>query len=841
MDELRLVEVASLMHDIGKVMQRAVVQTKREFDHSKLSEAFFHKEEQTGIKYKEDEAFMTALKFLVGHHHEKYLNSSEKTGKLRLLAEIISEGDNLSSGEREEIDEPPGVPLLIPILAEVNLENKLSSPNNFYYKVQPLQFKQKVNLFFDSKNPAPEDEIEKSYKKLWQAFLSDYKELVSIHDGTLMPDSIFYLLQKYFWCVPSAFYKTYPDISLFEHSKVTAAFSTSLYRYFVDMGHEVLNIDSPKEIRNSVKNRSEGRYLFAVIDVNGIQNFIYSVSSKKGLLSLKGRSLFVEILSEAINRYFLWDKQINLFESNIIYSGGGKSYLLLPLSVKNRFLALKSQLEEFLFREFKGKLMVSIGMLGVSANEMSRDGIESTWKNLMQQLSIDRQHKLRDFSETNYEEMFSPVEAGGFFSEDGEGSERAICKICRKETTIDKAGEEENYCICKECKSYLKLAEDSFDSNFLLFSTSEFSGYTDYVGNLETSRIYFGFTKKPLNLDMARSIVFNVADTNNVLNDFGKIAARGFYLYGSRNMNNNVRDLENLIENSQGIKRLGIIRMDIDNLGEILIKGLESERKTLSRLSQISSSISIFFKGNLNVLVDEQSPTGNRFKDTIQIIYAGGDDLFAVGSWNTIPEFANLIQKEFSKYSCDNPSLTLSAGISMITSKYPLYRGALFAGKMEDKAKSYEFKKESKNAIAFLGSVLSWHDFEIAICLRDILVESISQASKNGDQSKRKAVLRKLQSIYNAYLKEKMFYEKKFVSREEIISYAKWSRWMWLLAYNIGREKENREYLLVLRDALIRNEVNYHEKHLSSNEEILSYLSLPIKWADYLTRTDKRR
>ncbi|MGC8789743.1 MAG: hypothetical protein ACP5QM_07510, partial [Caldisericum sp.] len=76
--------------------------------------------------------------------------------------------------------------------------------------------------------------LENNYKKNYESFLSEFayaiKETVEtkISIATLLST-----LEKYFWAVPSATYwegnKNYPDISLFDHSKITSAISVSLY------------------------------------------------------------------------------------------------------------------------------------------------------------------------------------------------------------------------------------------------------------------------------------------------------------------------------------------------------------------------------------------------------------------------------------------------------------------------------------------------------------------------------------------------------------------------------------------------------------------------------------
>ena len=117
---------------------------------------------------------------------------------------------------------------------------------------------------------------------------------------------------------------------------------------------------------------------------------------------------------------------------------------------------------------------------------------------------------------------------------------------------------------------------------------------------------------------------------------------------------------------AKGIRRIGILRMDVDNLGHIFIRGLnykegftgggqsdgqDQEQKKLgflSRQAALSRYINSFFTAYLTDFVEDS------FK-SCKIIYAGGDDLFAVGPWNKLPELAFEIREKFKEYCCGIP------------------------------------------------------------------------------------------------------------------------------------------------------------------------------------------
>jgi CRISPR-associated protein Csm1 len=836
-EEIRLLTVAALMHDIGKFMQRGFSGTKSKFDHSELSGYFFDKK-VTQFSFQESEEFIENLKFLVTHHHEEKLDQVDVITRTKIISEILSEADNVSSGERRDQDSGQ-FKLLESIFARIQIGDNFSmNLSNRFYNLKPLYFGDGNPVIYPNLNEElKQDKIEGMYKEHWNRFFDEFKQVLTSQSNKLVPDSFYFLLEKYFWCVPSAYFRTVPDISLFEHSKVTAAFASSMYKYLMKEHPEIFAENNGKDIREKIKDREEKRYLLLVIDANGIQKFIYNVSSKKGLLSLKGRSFFVQALSDLINHYILWDKRINLYESNIIYTGGGKSYLLLPITVKESILEIKKEIETYLFERFGGSLSVSFGIKEASANSFYPDNISKTWEEVLVSASEDRQQRLKNFMLVNYDRFFGAEEVGGYFDSEGKGTSRRICDICRKEIGEDEVVKEGDLEICKECNEIINIARDIRESHYAIIS----QGKLDEGFELNNS-IFFKLTNR-LKSAEGRNIVLNMENTDLKFSA-PESSAKGYMIVGGRKPPEEGIELESLAKFSRGTKKLGILRMDVDNLGQIFKTGLvgkisnsnEQNYLTLSRISQLSSSISMFFKGEINNILleetDENVSGKTKLRDYIYIIYAGGDDLFAIGSWDKIPEFALKVRNKFSDYTCNNPSLTISAGIHLIGDKYPLSRGAVFAGKAEDLAKSYNLKGHRKNAVSFFGETVSWEDFKIADCVKNILVENIEQSGK-------KSLLRKLQAIYALYLKQKKSLSKKILLDKDIEDRVKWSRWMWMLAYYIGRGEKDKTTLMRLRDSLLSDILECDGIMLTSERELISYINLPLNWADYLTRENK--
>ncbi|OYT58596.1 hypothetical protein B6U81_07725 [Thermoplasmatales archaeon ex4484_30] len=169
-----------------------------------------------------------------------------------------------------------------------------------------------------------------------------------------------------------------------------------------------------------------------------------------------------------------------------------------------------------------------------------------------------------------------------------------------------------------------------------------------------------------------------------------------------------LKELSDLSKEAEGIKRWGVIRGDVDNLGKIFSEGLEKEDRTLSRISTLSTYISFFFDAYINKMCKD-------FEGKIYGLYAGGDDFFIIGSWDILPDLSHRIYEDFRKYTAWNPDITLSIGISIAPSeKYPISKVAEVAGDELEKAKGIKryYEEENfgikierdKDAISFLGS-----------------------------------------------------------------------------------------------------------------------------------------
>ncbi|EKC80317.1 CRISPR-associated protein, Csm1 family, partial [human gut metagenome] len=115
------------------------------------------------------------------------------------------------------------------------------------------------------------------------------------------------------------------DISLFDHVKITAAVASCVEQYLKEQ-----NETNYREIlfQNTKTTYEKEMFLLYSMDISGIQKFIYSISDKGALKGLRARSFYLEIMMEHVIDELL--EKLSLSRANLIYTGGGHCYMLLP-------------------------------------------------------------------------------------------------------------------------------------------------------------------------------------------------------------------------------------------------------------------------------------------------------------------------------------------------------------------------------------------------------------------------------------------------------------------------------------------------------------------------------
>lgn len=740
MKEKEILIKGALLHDIGKVCYRAM---NKRINHSKLGGDFL---EQYLKSNEETERLLNCVRY----HHKDYLQKA-KLDK-NDLAYIVYEADNIASGmdRRENEGEKKGFD------PKLNLDSIFS----VFYSDKEIQVANKYPLIYKDINKAfnyPRKDISLATNSNYEALLNKIKSHFITKDiNQISINQLLQIIEEGFSYVPSSTNRAEVcDISLYVHSQITSAVASCMKLYFDEQQIQ----DYKKYCFNSGSKifRNEKIYLLVSGYISGIQDFIYTIPSKGALKTLRGRSLYIDLLLEEFIDEYL--EQIGLSRANVLYSGGGHFYILAPNieDTKKAIDKLQAKMNRWLMENIGINLYLAIGTAECSANNLMKSEAQGNLFAIVNK-------KLKDDKTIRYskdEDFLEHI----FNVEKEKDTAKKECNICHN--LVDKLWKynSDEEIACEFCLNLYKLGQDILTQDLVfVISEEKIDGGIKIFGK---DKDLYMYAVNIEDIDMFKGKILRIYSKNNLLEN--DLAIR-LYLadYSAKNENDEVMTFDDLAKSScktdKGIKRLGVLRLDVDDLGIAFSSGFVSDKDkiednlryaTLSRYADLSKDISMFFKvainkicaGDLTGGVDFEEKAFNIFgiakapKRKVNIIYAGGDDLFLVGAWDEVLEVAIDINRAFKQFT--NGRLTLSAGMAMFSPTYPISKMAEIAGLLVQMSKS----KKDKNSIALFGMetnlkangqleckhIYTWTDFEMMVC-KEKMNYLLARLSFDGDK-----------------------------------------------------------------------------------------------------------
>lgn len=663
--EIKIV-IGSLLHDIGKVIYRDG-QDKR--NHS-----------SSGFEYLKDTIKIDDNDILncIRYHHGYALKNANISDDS--IAYIVYMADNIAAAadRRKKDEEELGFEIYRALEPVFNILNK--NDKKYYYEPKILNYESNVNYPIVDNNLFSKD----LYLDIIENITANLK---GIEWNEEYLNSLMEVLEANLSYIPSSTSNSeLADISLYEHVKLTAAIACCIYQFMKDNG-----ITNYKKylLENGKEFYDESAFLLSTIDLSGIQNFIYTITTKNVLKTLRSRSFYLEILIEHIVDSLL--TKIHLTRANLIYTGGGHAYILLPNTeqCKNIFDEFIGEVNNWFFEQFKVSLYLASGYVSCSCNNLKNEPIgcyTELYKDLSKILSAKKSNK---YSAKQIKYMNVHIE----FDHSRE------CNVCKNIGDVNNEGK------CVFCESIEKFSKSIlYDEFFSIISSESMDGVA-----LPGGCYVVADTEKKLKERMLGDKFIRAYGKNKLYS--GKHIASKLWV-GSYSTGNT---FEEFSKEATGINRIGVLRADVDNLGQSFVAGFNDEKNndrysTITRTAELSRHLSLFFKFYINKVLN--NPTyiiGDKKKEgrNAAIVYSGGDDLFIVGAWNEIIGLAIDIRREFEKYT--EGTLTLSAGIGIYNSNYPISVMADEVAEAESKSKEYT----GKNAITiFDNKTYSWSVFE---------------------------------------------------------------------------------------------------------------------------------
>jgi len=655
--------LAAWLHDIGKFAQRAGIEGSG--GHQNYTEKFL----QSVKDCLPDGIDAEKVIGLASKHH----NPSEYDEWIIAHGDRISNGAEKCSDNKNNDDETMYQTPLVHLISSLHIKEK-QKPTIAYSPLEQMESK----TVFPSNNAKTN---KNDYLELWKKFERDFRTLRGLKYDEFIR-SLDTLMERYCWCIPSSTVQEYADISLYQHSKLAAAFAGTLYLY-----HKEKNT----ETESALNVKDEKCFLFIQGDMSGIQNYIFDITTPDSSAKLlRARSFQVWALSEIIAEYLAGSFGVST--ENIITSSGGKFLLLAPNTpaVSQKLKDLRYEIEKHFLEEFAGKIAFVLS-----------DGIPASSSDLQKGKTQELINEIGWQGEkAKQKKMQAVLGKHGYVLEDLYAGlhEYGECDYCGTLPAVIKL-EEEKKKICENCDELItiggKLLKANKKANKIILKTEELSSFHEMIlipekGDKEYEEFGYMTEYKPgcplISLPYAAPF-----KNENVLCTFQDIA-----------------------DKAKGDKKLAMFKADIDNLGLIFTSSF-GDRISFSRYAQLSRHLHYFFSGFIADFISD-NPDHPEYGKNIYTVFSGGDDLCIIGAWDTIMRFAADFRKNFSAFTNNNPSVTLSGGIAMFSPRLPVRSAAAMAEEALEKAKDRKEKKDEKkivkNGISVFGVTVSWDEYE---------------------------------------------------------------------------------------------------------------------------------
>ncbi len=746
--------LAGYLHDIGKFAERADFELNRqniETDQSLFQPCF-------NDRYTHKHALYTASvieKFTKSlPENLQRIENREDDSLLRLAALhhkpstpyqwIIAIADRVSSGfdraEFEDYNRCISVreyrkTRLLTIFEGLSTAEQWREDNiDAYHYRYPLKELSPVNIFpFDTPEirEIDNDQASTDYTNLFSSFETALENLEHKQNIPLWFEHFDSLFMIYSSHIPAATVGyVVPDVSLYDHCRTTSALASALYHYHKET--DTMSVEA-------IKDYEPQKFLLINGDFYGIQDFIFTEGGGTGKASaklLRGRSFYVSLLSELAADMLC--RELGLPVSSIVLNAAGKFTILAhnTEATKKAVSEIEAKINDWLVKNFFGQASIGFSFIVASCNDFVSGKFAELWSRLSKEGDKKKCSK------------FDIIKHGGCVETylDSFDSELGICPFCSKRPA-DKSAKVRDTHACRICHDHVyigenlvkedriavttldadlereKLLEPIFGQYQVSFKVSgklnqlsqdgQLLKYWD-IGISKKGEIAKDITAKFLNGYVPKYETEDLTDeaVNRILagrkSDKKKEELFDSMEAGIPKTFAYIAKMA-LSENKEtgkfkGIEALGILKADVDNLGLLFACGVRKERLTLSRLATMSRQMNNYF----SIFLPYKLKTDERFKN-IYTVFAGGDDLFLIGPWNRIIEFASCLNESFKGYVCKNEKITISAGIALHKPNDPVLTLAETSEYALSKSKSND--RNSRNSITSFGATAKWAVF----------------------------------------------------------------------------------------------------------------------------------
>jgi CRISPR-associated protein Csm1 len=464
-------------------------------------------------------------------------------------------------------------------------------------------------------------------------------------------------------------------------------------------------------------------------DFSGIQRFVLRPVPGAGGAArrLRARSFRVlaltRLVAAAVERRFA-SSQAHLF-----YCAGGRFLVVAGATADwaEQIARLQCELDEELMREYRGELIFHLAAAPFS----------------------DGRIPVKQLSEAMRRRKLTPL---------GQALRRATGWTTEFSTPIDRAGK------CEGCSATALLREETYDNDLEQLCQT-------CLDDRELGRHLLESGGAALTPSLRGPI--------KLFNERWAPAARGHInislITHAPRSGNRLATFEELSRRAAGRQYLAYLRLDADRIGE-QFRCLEGEAHRTWGLSALLDGL---FSTGVDSLI------GSRFPN-LYPVYGGGDDLFLIGPWNEVLDFAQAFRSDFRALS--GGRLTFSAGVALAKPRQHI----LTKSDEAERALDHEAKEE-RDSICALGATIRWSEFD------EVYRAACQLAELHAAGKIRSALLHDLIELHGCYQHELHDCEERGCGRRGEAGDARWhSRLFYQIERNLSGDAKNfatREFL----------------------------------------------
>ncbi|MBN8454029.1 type III-A CRISPR-associated protein Cas10/Csm1 [Accumulibacter sp.] len=789
LDQSARVALAAFLHDIGKLAERAGIEHDGRLDAHRTLYCPWHQEgsnprhgyhshihaaytalawdelEATGhfpdlrhdappfATAADDNATDSAVNAASAHHRPD-----------TFLQWIVATADRVASGfERDEFDsrynnskerENHYRARLLTLFEQIGRGPIKEGELQWRYALQPLApasiFPQPVSLCTPRNDPGARSE----YLALWQTLLTGIRLIPRAHVGSLPLwldhfDSLWLTMTH---AIPSATaFGAKPEVSLYDHSKATAALATALWRW-----HHEQRLTTVDAVRGGW---SDDKFLLIQGDVFGIQDFIFAeggATQTNAHKLLRGRSFQVSLFAECAALMLL--DALELPATAQIINAAGKFLIVAPntADAHGALERCRRALNDWCLRHTYGEVGVGLASTPASCNDFAAGRFGKLTRRLFAALDTAKHQRFdlcADEATTAFDGFLDQFDTAlgvctinGRHPADRAASARRGYPLSKLADDQIRIGEQltrhARLLVAREAGTLPVLGLDYFGYRLAIVPGDEESGrYGELArcGNLlrawdfdapeADGTIWRGYARRFVNSYVPR---FDASDLPT-LDKYGAWQSEAEVLVADHREQKasgaiktlNLIACEDRQQGSQGRWQgeiaLMVLKGDIDNLGSLFQQGLE--KPTFAKMASLSRQVNGFFALWLPWFcehgLDERQVA--RYRNTYTV-FAGGDDFFLIGPWESTLALATTLREKFAAYVA-NPDLSFSAGLSMAHSKTPVRQLARSAEGALAAAKEHP----GKDAVTLWQRTVGWTDWRSLMGQRRHALEALME------------------------------------------------------------------------------------------------------------------